>query len=53
MERVGRVLPQHGAVRVNQVMKLPQFVGDNAARHAVQDLRPGYFYEYLVAVCRA
>jgi ubiquinone/menaquinone biosynthesis C-methylase UbiE len=53
MERAGRVLPRHGAVRINQVMKLPQFVGDSAARHAVEDLKPGYSYEYLVAVCGA
>jgi len=49
---LGRLLPLHGAVRLNQVMKLPQLVFDNLDRHAVQELIPGYAYEYLVAVCR-
>lgn len=51
MERLGRALPRHGAVRINQVMKLPQLFRDDVSKHAVQDPRPGYAYEYLVAVC--
>jgi hypothetical protein len=52
IEGLGRVLPLHGAVRVNQVMKLPQLLVDNLQRHAVRDPTPGYADEYLVAVCR-
>lgn len=51
IEGLGRMLPMHGAVRVNQVMKLPQFVVDRQERHAVRDLEAGRSYEYLVAVC--
>lgn len=53
MGRLGRVLPRHGAVRINQVLKLPQFLADSLSRHAVVDMSPAYAYEYLVAVCRA
>lgn len=52
IEGLGRVLPLHGAVRVNQVMKLPQLLVDNLQRHAVREPMPGYADEYLVAVCR-
>ncbi|HET8760120.1 MAG TPA: class I SAM-dependent methyltransferase [Nitrospiria bacterium] len=52
VEGLGRILPMHGAVRLNQVMKLPQLVVDSQARHAVRALEPGCAYEYLVAVCR-
>jgi ubiquinone/menaquinone biosynthesis C-methylase UbiE len=52
IEGLGRVLPLHGAVRVNQVMKLPQLLVDNLQRHAVREPTPGYADEYLVAVCR-
>ncbi len=53
IEGLGRLLPMHGAVRVNQVMKLPQLVADDLGRHAVRDMTPGYAYEYVVAVCQA
>jgi ubiquinone/menaquinone biosynthesis C-methylase UbiE len=53
IEGLGRLLPMHGAVRVNQVMKLPRLVVDSLQRHAVRDMAPGYAYEYMVAVCRS
>lgn len=52
IEGLGRITPMHGAVRLNQVMKLPQLLADSLDRHAVRDMMPGYAYEYLVAVCR-
>lgn len=53
IERVGWVLPLHGAVRLNQMLKLRQLLRDSVGRHAVQDPQPGWAYEYLVAVCSA
>jgi ubiquinone/menaquinone biosynthesis C-methylase UbiE len=52
IEGIGRILPMHGAVRLNQVMKLPQLLVDSQGRHAVRTLETGSAYEYLVAVCR-
>jgi len=52
LERLGKVLPMHGVVRINQVMKLPNLVFDEMKNHVVQDMRAGYTYEYLVAICR-
>jgi len=53
MGRLAGVLPRHGAVRINQLLKLPLFFADSPRRHAVVEMSPGYTYEYLVAVCRA
>lgn len=52
IEGLGRVLPLHGAVRLNQVMKLPQLLVDDLQRHAVREMAPGFAYEYVVAVCQ-
>lgn len=52
MERLGTRLPRHGAVRLNQMLKLPRLVCDRLDDHAVRPLQPGCVYEYLVAVCR-
>ena len=52
MEIAARILPRHGAVRLNQLLKLPALMYDTVDRHAVQALSARYSYEYLVAVCR-
>ncbi len=51
MGRLGRVLPGHGAVRLNQVFKLPAFLFDRYENHLVRPREPGRDCEYLVAVC--
>lgn len=50
--RLGRVLPFRGAVKLNQVLKLPRFLTDELEHHAVMPADPAKAWEYLVAVCR-
>ncbi|MDX1387932.1 MAG: class I SAM-dependent methyltransferase [Acidobacteriota bacterium] len=52
MESLSRVLPRHGAVRLNQLLKAPRFLIDRPERHAVAPHDANRAYEYLVAVCR-
>lgn len=52
MDAIGRAAPAKSAVRCNQMLKLPRFLYDRPARHAIEDMRPGNDYEYVIAVCR-
>ena len=52
MAGLSRILPRHGAVRLNQLLKVPRFLCDRAAWHAVRAPVGDRVYEYLVAVCR-
>lgn len=52
MGLLGRALPGHSAVRLNQAMKLPRFVFDRQEAHTVRASGPGMVFEYDVAVCR-
>lgn len=49
---LGKVLPAHGAVRLNQCLKLPRLLYDTQARHRVRPAADGKLFEYAVAVCR-
>jgi len=51
LNTIGRMFPLYGAVRLNQIVKLPRFIYDTERRHRVMEIREGYEYEYLVAVC--
>jgi ubiquinone/menaquinone biosynthesis C-methylase UbiE len=51
-EALGRVLPMHGAVRLNQVCKLPRFLYDKPEDHRVLAGNTPGIFEYVVAVCR-
>ncbi len=48
---LGRLLSAHLMVRCNQAFKLPRFLHDPPARHAVVPADPSRRYEILVAVC--
>ena len=48
---LGRLLPAHLMVRYDQMLKLPRFLHDPPARHAVVPAEPSRRYEILVAVC--
>jgi len=50
LEASGRRSPR-GAALLAQCGKLRWLCGDSAARHAVEPIREGRSYEYLVAVC--
>ncbi|BCJ91485.1 hypothetical protein IZ6_22200 [Terrihabitans soli] len=52
MDFLGRTLPGHSAVRLNQALKLPRFVFDRPDAHAVQKSGSDTVFEYDVAVCR-
>lgn len=52
LEGLGRVLPAHGAVRLNQVCKLPRFLFDRLEDHQVLESNTPGVFEYVVAVCR-
>lgn len=52
LDAIGRASPANLAVRINQVLKLPRFLYDRPAWHAVEEARPGMDYEYSIAVCR-
>ena len=49
---LGKVLPAHGAVRMNQCLKLPRLIYDTQARHRVLPAADGALFEYSVALCR-
>ena len=49
---LGRILPWNLMVRMNQALKLPRFLHDPPARHAVVPAGEARRYEILVAVCR-
>ena len=52
MSGLGKILPLHGAVRINQFLKLPALLSDSLASHAViKDNGVGIVFEYLVVVC--
>ncbi len=51
MKKIGKVLPFHGAVRINQALKLPHMALDKVEDHLVLDRKGDHDYEYLVAVC--
>lgn len=51
MRALGRLLPANLMVRCNQALKLPRFLHDPPARHAVVPADPSRRYEILVAVC--
>ena len=48
---LGKVLPGHSAVRINQMMKLPRFLFDRLEDHRVFRARDA-IVEHMVAVCR-
>jgi SAM-dependent methyltransferase len=52
LSRMAKLLPNHGAARINQLMKLPRFLYYNRAFADVVERHPAREYEYLVAVCR-
>ncbi len=52
MEALGKILPGHGAVQLNQIMKLPWLLLDRLKHHTVQTQNSRNVYEYLLAVCR-
>jgi hypothetical protein len=49
--QVGRHLPANLMVRCNQVLKLPRFLYDRPAHHAVVPAEGPRRFEYLVVVC--
>lgn len=51
-EALGRVLPCQGAVRLNQIGKLPRFLYDRLDDHRVLPHSTSGVFEYVVAVCR-
>jgi ubiquinone/menaquinone biosynthesis C-methylase UbiE len=51
MYTLGRVLPLHGAVRINQMFKVPYFLLDRPEQHVVER-EAGRIMEYVLAVCR-
>jgi SAM-dependent methyltransferase len=51
LEKIGKVLPFHGVVRINQVIKLPHLTLDKVEDHLVLNTKGDHDYEYLVAVC--
>ena len=52
MRTLARFLPEHGAVRVNQLLKLPRFLHDRTSRYEVQRMTTNRCYEIGIAVCR-
>ena len=52
MESLAKILPKHGAVQLNQIMKFPWLFCDRLEYHRVQVLDDQWDYEYVVAVCR-
>ena len=48
---LGRRLPGHSAVRINQASKLPRLLSPRRSRHAVQPGQADRVYEFNVAVC--
>ncbi len=52
MEHLGRLLPGHLAVRINQVLKLPRLLYDRREHHDVVPSCEGAISEYSVAICR-
>jgi SAM-dependent methyltransferase len=49
--RIGRRLPGHLMVRLNQALKLRRFLYDRLEHHLVLPVGPGRRYEILIAVC--
>jgi len=52
MQFIGKILPFHGAVRINQVFKLPSLLFDKLDHHSVRKRGSGTCFEYCVSVCR-
>jgi ubiquinone/menaquinone biosynthesis C-methylase UbiE len=50
---LGRLPGRHLAANLYKATKVPWYLRDRAARHAVVPQRPGRHYEYLVLVCRS
>lgn len=51
MAKLGRVMPFHGAVRINQMFKVPSLFYDRPERHVVER-EEGRIMEYVLAVCK-
>lgn len=51
LNKLGMILPNYGAARINQAIKLPKLLFDNPENYLVQKINPKYCYELLVAVC--
>lgn len=52
MQLLGRILPLHGAVRINQFFKLRRFLSDTLEQHRVMSSKEAACFEYCVAVCK-
>lgn len=51
-EVLGRALPCHGAVRLNQIRKIPRFLYDRLDDHRVLPHDTAGVFEFITAVCR-
>lgn len=51
LNKLGKILPFHGALRLNQFLKLVKSICDKPENHAVTAMKKGYIYEFIVAVC--
>jgi hypothetical protein len=50
MQTLGRMLPGHAAVRINQALKIPQLLFDRQSHHAVQPMRGNRAYEVIIVI---
>lgn len=51
MTKIGKRMPGHGAVRLNQMLKLPSLFFDAFSHHLVQRYTEGRHYECMIALC--
>lgn len=52
LSKLGEFLPGYGAVRINQIMKLPKLLFDKVENYSVSEMQQNYYYELLIAVCK-